>query len=228
MRYLRLERAAGLSIALLVAGPNPGEAHETPAPDADAGVNDIAGCAEVLCPNPIEDSTENVCTLQDQTFSDVGMRRFGGGRIEDTELAWVQGSSRSNNSNGDGGVLVSSAFYLGTPFEYDAGDVRACAAFFHRTSGNTTAGPRDGDIADDSATSSCERMGVPRPCIDALTSRARLLKVREDDDACAVLEDSLRGNFDEDCVGVAGGDRWEGLRVRRRQPPFRSIPPDGV
>lgn len=226
MRYPRPDIAAALGAALLVASPSPVKAHKTPAPDADAGVNGIAGCAQVLCPNPIEDSTENVCTLQDRTFSNVGMRRFGGGGIGETELAWVQGSSNSSSQDRDENVLVSSAFYLGTPFEYDAGDVRACAAFFHGTSGNPTAGPEDRDMADNSAaSSSCEHMGIPEPCVDALRSRARSLKVREDDDACAMLEDDLRGNLDEGCVGVAGGDRWQDLSVRRRQPPFYSTPP---
>ena len=227
MRSHRSKTATALAAALilLVAGPfpTPAAASNDPPIETAAGVDSIAGCAEVQCPNPIEDSTENVCTLQNRTFTDVGMRRFGGGPIDATELAWVQGSGRSNSSSDGGeGVRVSSAFYLGTPFEYDAGDVRACAAFFHRTSDIVTAGAGAGndDGDDGSRAISCEQMGFARPCADALASRARALEVGGGEDACAALEDDLRENLDRACAGIAGGDEWEDLRVRREYAPL--------
>lgn len=174
----------------------------------------IGGCGEVQCPNAGKDSIENVCTLQNRTFSDVGASDFGHALVADN-LTWVQGSNRSE-SEGSDTATVTSSFYLGTPFEYDAGSVRACAAFFHQTEAKF-----GGDAAAaaniSTASGTCEQAGVSRDCIDALVARAQALEIdNQDEDACARLQDEFRKNLDKACVDVAGGgDKWKDVNVRR-------------
>lgn len=170
----------------------------------------IAGCGEVGCPNPDEDSIVNVCTLQNRTFSDVGTSDFGRGIAD---LTWVQGNNLNESSGGDGTTAtVTSSFYLGTPFEYDPGSVRACAAFFHRTEAQFDGGNA---TSIDTSRGTCDQAGVSTDCITALVARARALEVEESDDACAMLQDDFRENLDRACVDVAGGDKWKDVTVRR-------------
>lgn len=199
-------RHAPLKAITLAALANLSAAQELP--------SSISGCGEVGCPNPDEDSTANVCTLQNRTFSDVGTSDFGYSIVA-ANLTWVQGNSVAE-TNDDGTATatttVTSSFYLGTPFEYDPGVyVRACAAFFHQADAQFDGGNA---TSIDTSRGSCDQAGVSADCVAALVARARALEVRESDDACALLQDDFRENLDEACVGVAGGDKWKDVDVR--------------
>ncbi len=196
--------AAAVALAAL-AGGRLGSAQELGGAGAGAA---IAGCAEVGCPNPVKGSTANVCTLQNRTFGDVGVSS-----LDVADLSWVRGNNLSLTTTGGGGGgggdrTLTSTFYLGTVPDYDPGRVRACAAFFHQTAAGIGGGGGGGGT--------CDEAGVGADCVDALRARARALQVEEDDDACAMLEDDFRQNLDAACLGVAGGDGWENVRVRRK------------
>ncbi|RYP76958.1 hypothetical protein DL770_007132 [Monosporascus sp. CRB-9-2] len=161
----------------------------------------IVGCADVHCPNP-EDSTDNVCTLVDRTFGDIGLARVP---TDIEELSWVRGN---NITDDEGERIITSSFYLGTPFELDTGDTRACAAFFHQSTARFP-----GDHVD-TAQGTCEQAGVDSVCIDALVARARALRIEDGEDACERLQEDFLDNLDRECRGVAGTDRWESVTVR--------------
>ncbi|RYP08680.1 hypothetical protein DL765_008703 [Monosporascus sp. GIB2] len=172
----------------------------------------ILGCADVRCPN-LEDSADNVCTLVDRTFSDIGLVRIP---TDVEELSWVQGN---NITDDEGERRITSSFYLGTPFELNTGDTRACAAFFHES----TARFPGGDV--DTAQGTCEQAGVDIACIDALVARARALRVEDGEDACEKLQEEFLAKLDQECRGLAGTDRWESVRVR---PIFGTGAPDVI
>ncbi|RYP48264.1 hypothetical protein DL768_005817 [Monosporascus sp. mg162] len=161
----------------------------------------IVGCADVHCPN-LEDSTDNVCTLVNRTFGDVGLARIP---TEIEELSWVRGN---NITDDEGERIITSSFYLGTPFELDTGDTRACAAFFHQSTARFPGGHVD------TAQGTCEQAGVDSACIDALVARARALPIEDGEDACERLQEDFLNNLDRECRGLAGTDRWESVRVR--------------
>ncbi|RYP05411.1 hypothetical protein DL764_003836 [Monosporascus ibericus] len=161
----------------------------------------IVGCADVHCPNP-EDSTDNVCTLVDRTFGDIGLARIP---TDIEELSWVRGN---NITDDEGERRITSSFYLGTPFELDTGDTRACAAFFHQS---TARFPED---RADTAQGTCEQANIDSACIDALVARARTLRIDDGEDACERLQEDFLDNLDRECRGLAGTDRWESVRVR--------------
>ncbi|RYP71058.1 hypothetical protein DL769_004771 [Monosporascus sp. CRB-8-3] len=161
----------------------------------------IVGCADVRCPN-LEDSTDNVCTLVNRTFGDIGLARIP---TDMAELSWVRGN---NITDDEGERRITSSFYLGAPFELDTGDTRACAAFFHQSTARFP-----GDHVD-TAQGTCEQAGVDSACLDALVARARALRVENGEDACEKLQEDFLDNLDRECRGLAGTDRWESVRVR--------------
>ncbi|RYP40015.1 hypothetical protein DL767_001949 [Monosporascus sp. MG133] len=136
------------------------------------------------------------------TFGDIGLARIP---TDIEELSWVRGNSITDD---EGERIITSSFYLGTPFELDTGDTRACAAFFHQSTARFP-----GDHVD-TAQGTCEQASVDSACIDALVARARALRIEDGEDACERLQEDFLDNLDRECQGLAGTDRWESVRVR--------------
>ncbi|KAI0201211.1 hypothetical protein F4808DRAFT_130563 [Astrocystis sublimbata] len=172
----------------------------------------IVGCADLDCPASTANTTNDNCTVTDQSFSYVGFTRIPTTQESLKGISWTQGFGVVDHPINSTRVFHSS-FFLGAPPDLDLSKTGGCSVFLHGISYSLSFGGNDGK--NETAQGTCAAaMGTD--CVDALVDRARAFfqssesKALDVPDRCSALSDHLHKNMDKQCAGVAKGS-WTDL-----------------
>ncbi|KAK0646752.1 hypothetical protein B0T16DRAFT_458637 [Cercophora newfieldiana] len=187
-----------LSTSLLAATST---AQQTPPPT-------ILSCADVNCPTDPGPTTNNICTLGNTTYSDVGVVKVPVTPLFGSDLTWVEAitviDSKANRT-------FIKDFYLASDPGSDLSDgntVGACALFFTKI--NDGVGFRGDEKIGTCANALSER------CVEKMVQTAEAAEISgmEGAEACDALQKAFEGKVvDDECLHVAGGT-WTGVEVK--------------
>jgi hypothetical protein len=163
------------------------------------------GCNDLSCP---KQGTDFRCKVEDNTFLGVGLAPIPNLPSDLEGFSLVKGVNVSaglaGKNNDKPTRPFKSVYYLATPEDTEAQDIRGCAVIFNNPPEKKFKGPElEGINKTDTraATGTCSDV-IEQRCIDAIVQKARNVTGDTDGSICKKLEHELKGTF-TGCSGFA-------------------------
>ncbi|KAI1822786.1 hypothetical protein F4861DRAFT_540607 [Xylaria intraflava] len=171
----------------------------------------IVGCVALDCPASTADTANDNCTVEDTSFSYVGLTRIPTTQESLKGLSWTEGFDITEQPGTN--RTFQTSFFLGAPPDLNLTNTGACSVFFHGVATSLSFGGKNG--TNETSQGTCaDAMGSA--CTAALVSHAKAFlsdttnTTASPSDRCTALQNELHDHMDKACLQISKG-AWTDL-----------------